>query len=165
MKRYLGQKNDGNCAPIMIVNLLKWSGQQATSKDIPQLCRMMNTLPNEGTYDKDTDGVLRCLPGIKVSKYRYEKKIEPIKNALNKGKAVIISYYYTPVKMKTGGHIFLCIEYKNNKFKVVNEAKTTVGNISSAKMSGLLRRKGTKVWIASKDNNNDITKRARYRNK
>lgn len=155
MTRYLGQRDNYKCAPIMIINLIKWSGRHATSQDLDQLCEMMNTsYESGGTEDIATDAALRILPGIKVNKPRYIKSVHPIRRALKRGKAVIISHYYLGKERILGGHIFLCIDTENTDFVVVNADEyqnKTVTNISSKQMSGLLKRKGTKVWIVTKE--------------
>lgn len=148
MIRYLGQKDQYKCAPIVIINLLKWAGEHATIKDLDQFCELMNTEPGEGTSDSITNSVLQLIPGIKVNQYKYIKDTKTIKNALNRNKAVIVSYYYPSFD---GGHIFLCIGHKNNKYKVVNYYQPTVRYISSMEMSLLLKRKGTKSWIITKE--------------
>lgn len=149
--RYLGQRDGYRCAPIVIINLLKWAGQRATEKDLDQLCEMMNCRVGYGTDDIDTNAMLKTLPEIKANKPRYIKSVIPIRRALKKRKAIIISHYS---RDRNSGHIFLCVGIERGKFITVNngyDIDKTVQKVPSSEMSRLLRRKGTKCWIIAKE--------------
>lgn len=169
MTRYLGQRDNHNCAAVMIINLLKWAGHSATNKDLELIKKDLKTT-KEGTEDEDTDKYIRLIKGIKVGKYRYIKDINTLKIALLKDKAVIISYFFNQQEKNIyngQGHIFLCIGYEKHNFIVTNMSNyldQTVSYLPVYSMNSILQRKGTKVWIIKreKDAKPSIKKRNRH---
>ena len=136
MTRYIRQKNDFDCAPVAIVNAIRWNGLTTPSlKTIRTKCKT----DKEGTYTTLFQKTLReYLP--KSSRLQSPSLLS-VDSYLNFGRAVILSHSYTRNDGIEESHYTLCIGYesvlkfKPNDYILVNDVNRLDGEIITPTVS------------------------------
>lgn len=112
------QTKSYTCAPIAVLNALKWVGYNKTIKDLPHLISLLRC-NKFGTFHTDITRTLKKYSSVHFSFNEYKKlNIEYIIEHCLDGGSVILSFLYK--KQNTYGHVVFISGYKNKKFCIHN---------------------------------------------
>ena len=141
--RYLAQKDNINCGPVSILNVLKWCGYNATKKYLKDLKIYCNTT-KAGTRSKKISSTLNRYKNIRFKRInKINTKI--LNNYLDKGYAalVLISCWRKEYPER---HYFVITEKKEKNdytfYKAINWN-------SDSKITWLVKRRLVKVFRRS----------------
>jgi hypothetical protein len=115
---YIEQTDKYSCAPIAVMNALKWAGMNCPYdlEWFQWVCRC-ECKDGAGTYLSDLDTVIKFF-GL-AERYYEGLSLKEIDINLSKGKAALITY----IKKDDTGHSMLCVGRAHNHYKVVNYAR------------------------------------------
>jgi hypothetical protein len=139
---YIGQFDKYSCAPIAIMNALRWAGRDCPY-DLEWFQKMCRCGNGAGTYLSDLDEVVKFF-GL-AEKYHESPPLGIVNIELSRGKAALITYINTR-KDKEYGHSMLCIGRTPHHYKVINYSRNThpVQQMRENSLRYLLRRKHKK---------------------
>ena len=121
--KFLNQYDKYSCAPIAIMNALRWLGFNHNNLEwFRGLCNTKETGDAIGTHINDIDKAIKTL-GLQ-SAHKINPSINYIDRALNKNHAVIITYYGKSVRGPEFGHVILCTGRMGPHYKVINCDRT-----------------------------------------
>ena len=151
---YIGQFDKYSCAPIAIMNALKWLGRPCYY-DLDwfrRICRCSGT----GTYLDDLDNAVKFF-GL-AEEFHTNPPLYLINKKLDFGQAALITYINLR-KSKEFGHSMLCVSRTPDHYKVINYGRNIhpVQQMRKHTLKYLLRKKYKKqtesrVYFLEKDN-------------
>lgn len=153
--RYARQIRRYTCAPIALLNTLKWAGYRCDRKsyieNLIERTRCISTGDETGTFKSDMYEALQNTPEFSRVSEVIRPTLKTIDNQLDSGGAVILS-----IDGKNYGHTFLCAGRTKKNYIVVNlYFKETINNIRRKTMSKYLRGNfdgfGSYCWLISKE--------------
>lgn len=163
--RYVSQKDEYNCGPTAIINLIKWQGLSASWKDIPEIRLQMwgnkkreKAMRGLGTPIFILDEFIRNNEHLQNTLVCTKNKptIKDIKKHLTKNRAILLDFYWS---LEEGGHYTLIIGLSGDRFITVNFKKgKTVQKIKMTEMQKLLKiqlkelglTKSSCMWVFDK---------------
>jgi hypothetical protein len=92
MTRYIKQRDRYNCAPVAIINALKWAGEKATYSELNRLKELCKCKSPEGTWSDHFHTALGKEKGLINSRQIKNPSLTEINEWLDKGNAVIVLY-------------------------------------------------------------------------
>ncbi len=105
MPRYIGQKHDGQCAPIAILNAERWAGAKSIKNRLDYLIRLCKS-DSEGTEDSNFDKAIRRNPYFSVQRM-YKPTIPRLREHVSNGAGAFYSYDTGRRKEDEGHTIFI----------------------------------------------------------
>ena len=147
MARYARQYDNFRCAPVAMLNILKWAGckeffrQPVNTKLVPGLLSSLCRTIRSGTYSSDFSTALGYIRDLDISWYQgiaYKQ----VKRCLETGGIVALDNdYYDREYSKWIGHVFVIVEYykDSNLYGCVNiKDNEAISNFSSHKLRFML---------------------------
>lgn len=157
--RYVIQKDNINCGPLSILNMLKWCGYNATRKYLKDLKTYCKTT-KYGTENKNISQTLKRYKNIKFKKInKVDTKI--LNHYLNNGYAaiILISKWIDSPKR----HYFVITEKKEKYnyvfYKAINWSTDgkiiwlTKEKLIKAFKRSLIMEKDPKIWFVKRKDN------------
>lgn len=119
--RYKKQHDKFRCAPIALLNAMKWAGAKVSYKDwIDYLCTLCNCSNSRGTaYNDLIKAVRACSKGLFSFKEVESPTLKEIRNHIKKGGAVVL-LHQTYIKPRNLHASLLISGNKRNEFASVN---------------------------------------------
>lgn len=112
MTRYIKQRDKYNCAPVALLNALKWVNEDVTYKSLKQLRKACKcTKPGGGTRSNHFTTALRKDKRLVLSRTVKQPTLKEIDTWVEKGNVVILRYswwkagHYKPVNQYVEHHI------------------------------------------------------------
>jgi hypothetical protein len=123
--RYLGQKHSWSCAPVALINALKWAGSRVTSKDFNHYAKLCGYEIGEGSEWSDVDTAIRdsLAESCELALIDNIKIDYLLKFIADENQAALITFAYSAKVCKEWGvefasHICLVDNYKPKEKKV-----------------------------------------------
>lgn len=118
--RYLGQKDDFNCGPIAIINILKYFNYEIDDSHISRIGKRCGTNPIYGTRGRPMIKYLR-EKGLDAKESR-KITIKKVLKGLEEGIWILCGRGFGEIKDEDDGHWFVMTEYdaENKKCKLIN---------------------------------------------
>jgi hypothetical protein len=137
MPRYCKQRDNYSCAPIAILNALKWTGKNKTLKDLSKLKKELQTTKQDGTYFVPEQKVVQ-----KYFKSTYFRDLDfkTFKKYLLQNKAIIFRYTFFS---KTGEHF----AHSNFVSGIKDDKYIVAHNFFADKSTSLLTKKQMQFWL------------------
>jgi len=134
--KYLNQYDKYSCAPISVINALKWMGIEYDNIDLPSFQKILNTKTN-GTSVNDINRGVKHL-GIS-EECVIDPSLKRLNRELEKGNSAIITYWGVNVKGDNYGHATFCIGKVQDHYKVVNCIKSIPSPVQYIRV-GMMKR-------------------------
>lgn len=154
--RYVKQKDEYNCGPIAIVNVLKWAGLPLTYGSMHIFNHLMGTSIRKGTRRLEMSKTLKLFKQIINFRHKNEPSVEDIRNHLDKGGIAILLIRWIE-DGESWGHYFVVDEVINGGiYSVINFTKSMPArsNITNYSLAEWLEKKvsgtGSKAWLIEK---------------
>lgn len=154
--RYVKQRDDYNCGPIAIVNVLKWAGLPLTYGSMHIFNQLMKTSLRRGTRRSEISSVLKLFKEVISFRHKKEPTLDDIRNHLDKGGIAIVLVRW----MEDGqswGHYFVVDEVINGGiYSVINftMSKPARDVMTSYTLAEWLAKRasgaGSKAWLIEK---------------
>lgn len=124
--KYRDQKDAYSCAPIAVMNALRWMGfkniDDDTHESLQSFWKVFNT-KTDGTNIKSLIGGINRL---EISDEFYTRpSLRKLDSKLKKRRAAIISYWGKDAKGNDSGHAILCVDKIGDHYKVINCVRTS----------------------------------------
>jgi len=151
MVRWLGQRDGFRCAPIALVNIMKWAGVKKfrgrrVNEELAKgyLCKICKTT-REGTWPSKSESLLRKIPGIAVSK-RLHPKLYMVKDHLKHGGIILLEYGpIDPVTGETTWHYAILLD------SFANGRLYTILNPVTGNAKGIIRKQTLRKYLRHPD--------------
>jgi hypothetical protein len=115
------QRDEMDCAPIAVLNTLRWLGYPVSCRqDYDLICRLCRCSPRSGTRHSEITKVLRSMPSLSILRPR-KVTAERVRQFLRgRDTAVLLSYCVAEGEKKGLGHITTIIRRKG-EIEMVND--------------------------------------------
>lgn len=104
--RFYGNRTKNDCAPIAVLNALRWLGYPVSLRNYGMLCDLLRYNAKCGTLHRDIHRVLKAVPNLKVSRKRVFSGTRIASFLQGHKTAVLVSYR---CKGQRRGHIYLVV--------------------------------------------------------
>lgn len=121
--RFVKQRNQYSCGPVVILNALKWAEQKVSYKSHFKKLKKLTKCNLDGSVFSKVKGAIYSYSNIfKIGTDRITS-IKRLEIYIKNGAGIILQYYYRDSKKvnEIFGHFTLILPYKiNGKFALVN---------------------------------------------
>lgn len=128
--RFAKQLRDNDCAPNVIINLMKFNGVKIPYKQsYKRLYEYFEVGVYGGTSPKKLTAYLtkRRIPNSKFVDFRFNPSLTKVAKYLNNKKSIVLAFHSEPAK---NGHVCLMVGVNENGFVIVNySSKATIQTI------------------------------------
>lgn len=128
--RFAKQLRDNDCAPNVIINLMKFNGVKIPYKtSYKKLYDFFEVGVYGGTSPKKLSSYLtrRSIPRSKLVDFKFNASITKVAKYLNGKRSIVLAFHSTPEK---NGHVCLMVGVNENGFVIVNySSKATIQTI------------------------------------
>lgn len=128
--RFAKQLRDNDCAPNVIINLMKFNGVKIPYKQsYKKLYEYFEVGVYGGTSPKKLTAYLtkRRIPNSKFVDFRFNPSLTKVAKYLNNKKSIVLAFHSEPAK---NGHVCLMVGVNENGFVIVNySSKATIQTV------------------------------------
>ena len=128
--RFAKQIRNNDCAPNVIINLMKFNGIKIPyKKSYKKLYEYFEVDTYNGTSPKKLTSYLtkRKIPNSKFVDFKFNPSLSKIARYLNHNRSVVLAFHSEPEK---NGHVCLMVGVNKNGFVIVNYSnKATIQTI------------------------------------
>jgi len=151
MPHFVSQRDEFSCGPVALFNALRWSGHQATCREVlPRLMTYMKCEPPHGTRTCQVERTLRRYSKYFSAHRLPNPSVQEIVKHLDAGGAALICFGFDDENNQRRGHY--CLLVKTNEagsmFEVVNyppregcPSRETVSRLKRKTLINNLRRR------------------------
>jgi hypothetical protein len=147
--RFWGNRTKTDCAPIAILNALRWLKYPVNLRSYRDICIRLGYTSGRGTSHRDIHRVLKAVPRLKVSRKRVFSGTRIAEFLHGHKTAVLVSYR---AQWQRRGHIYLIVGGRKGRGFINLFSKPTAYWVKKKPPSQVLRTKNgfPVAWFVEK---------------